>query len=117
MTMFENLREDRRNEREDLFNALSSGKISEETVKEILQHYDSKYLEICERLSNADINKYYETKIKEQEIISKSRVEEFKINLEFNNKPRSFGESICDFADSFARGAEAISSIQNNTKE
>lgn len=38
MTMFENLREDRRNMREDLTNALSSGKISEETVKEIIQN-------------------------------------------------------------------------------
>ena len=102
MTMFENFREDRRNMREDLINALSSGKISEETVKEILQNYDNKYLEICEKLSNNDMNKYYELEQKRLEIYS---------------HPKSFGESVYDFAESFARGAETISNIKNNNTD
>lgn len=100
MTMFENLREDRRNMREDLTNALSSGKISEETVKEIIQNYDTKYLEICEKLANKDMDKFYELEQKRLEIYS---------------HPKSFGETISDFADSFARGAEAISKIKTDS--
>ena len=96
MTMFENLREDRRNMRNDLTLAVSEGKISENAAKELIEKYDSKFLDICEKLANKDIEKYYELEEK---------------CLAIYSRPKSFGESITEFADSFARGAEALSKM------
>ena len=102
MTMFENLREDRRNMRNDLTLAVSEGKISEETAKELIEKYDSRFLDICEKLSTKDIEKYYELEEK---------------RLAFYSRPKSFGESINEFVDSFARSAEALSKINVNDQQ
>ena len=55
-----------------------------------------------------DMIKYYETKLKEQENYNNAKLEEHKMNLESSIKPRTISDTICDFADSFARSAEAL---------
>lgn len=94
------LREDRTNMRNDLILAVSEGKISENTAKELIEKYDSKFLDICEKLSNKDIEKYYELEEK---------------RLAIYLRPKSFGESITEFTDSFTRGTESLSKM--NTED
>lgn len=100
MTMLENLRKDRRNMRNDLTLAVSECRISENAAKELIEKYDSKFLDICEKLANKDIEKYYELEEKRLAIYA---------------HPKSFGESITEFADSFARSAEVLSKM--NTED
>lgn len=104
----------------DFFNdIITNKKMSEENIvtmmNTIMDKYNDKLLTIVDsiqkrkdELNEKDMNKYYETKLKEQENYNNAKLEEHKMNLEYSIKPRAISDTICDFADSFARSAEAL---------
>ena len=76
-------------------------------ITKVLSEYNDKLLAIVENMKNRndelrekELQKYYETLL-----------EEHRMNLENYRKSRDFGDKICGFAESFAKGAEAISKI------
>ena len=82
--------------------------------------YNQNLLEIVDNiqkrkdeLNEKDMNKFYESKLKEQENYNNAKLEEHRINMEYSIKPRNFANTVCDFANSFARGAEAISKFKD----
>lgn len=119
------LLESDRKQQLDFFNdIITNKKMSEETIKDlminIINPYNQKMLEIVDtlqkrkdELNEKDMNKFYETKLKEQENYNNAKLEEHRINMEYSIKPRNFANTVCDFADSFARGAEAISKFKD----
>ena len=96
----------------DFFNDIvTNKKLSEpesvDLIAKVLSEYNDKLLSTVENmekrkddLREKEMPKYYETLL-----------EQHKMNLENSLKPRNFGDKICDFAESFAKGAEAISKI------
>ena len=96
----------------DFFNdMLTNKKLSEpesvELISKVLSDYNDKLLVTVENmekrkddLREKEMPKYYE-----------ALLEEHRMNLENYRKSRDFGDKICDFAESFAKGAEAISKI------
>lgn len=119
------LLESDRKQQLDFFNdIITNKKMSEETIKDlminIMNPYNQKMLEIVDtlqkrkdELNEKDMNKFYETKLKEQEIYNNTKLEEHRINMEYSIKPRNFANTVCDFTDSFARSAEAISKFKD----
>ncbi len=101
----------------DFFNdIITNKKLSEpesvEIISKMFSDYNDKFLVTVENmekrkddLREKEIPKYYE-----------ALLEEHRMNLENSIKPRNFGDKICDFAESFAKGAEAISKINIPTK-
>ena len=96
----------------DFFNdVLTNNKLSEqesvELIVKVLSDYNDKLLITIENiqqrkddLREKEMPKYYE-----------ALLEEHRMNLENYRKSRDFGDKICDFAESFAKGAEDISKI------
>jgi alpha-galactosidase/6-phospho-beta-glucosidase family protein len=96
----------------DFFNDIvTNKKLSEpesvDLITKVLSDYNDKLLVTVENmekrkddLREKEMPKYYETLL-----------EQHRMNLENSLKPRDFGDKICDFAESFAKGAEAISKI------
>ena len=96
----------------DFFNDIvTNKKLSEpesvDLITKVLSEYNDKLLVTVENmekrkddLREKEMPKYYETLL-----------EQHRMNLENSLKPRDFGDKICDFAESFAKGAEVISKI------
>ena len=98
----------------DFFNdIITNKKMPEENIvtmmNTIMDKYNDKLLTIVDsiqkrkdELNEKDMNKYYETKLKEQENYNNAKLEEYKMNIEYSIRPRTISATIYDFVDSFA---------------